>query len=163
MGGGSVSDTDRSGVTWFLVIGIALIVVGLIQGLVPANSSEFNCGSPFLPNTSDDTDSDALTDEGDAACNIDGGLASRRSTAFSLIGAAVVFLGASILLTERAKKRHAELTAASTPVAAQPSTQPGLASPSAAAGIAARGSSPAAEEARPPDDSAAPDPPASGD
>ena len=68
-------------------------------GVTPANSSNYNCGSPFFANTSGGFSGDALTDEGDSACQIEGGLANRRATALALLAAGGVFGVAAIIIS----------------------------------------------------------------
>ena len=81
----------------FYTFGIALLLSGLILGFTPITVGDvdwpgdgFECGSAFVS-------SDKLTDFGHETCLINGGGATRRITAFALLGAGLVFLAAPFL------------------------------------------------------------------
>lgn len=95
------------------VIGVALLVMGLIVGLFPANSGAVACGSPFFPSDSLDEvvfPRNSLDEAIKRECNLGGGLAARRAVAVGLLaGGLVVIVGAAILPDDRRHRMRAAL------------------------------------------------------
>jgi hypothetical protein len=69
---------------WFAMIGLALLAMGLVLGVTPANSDDDECGSAFFPTDAHGTDEEA--------CAFAGGLAERRAWGLALVTGGLVFL-----------------------------------------------------------------------